>query len=520
MEAGGGKVTRCLIVSGTHSGVGKTSVALGLMAALRNRGLVVQPFKVGPDYLDPLWHRLAAGRTSYNLDTWMSGSDHVQQLFREKSAGADIAVVEGVMGLFDGASPTDLCGSTAEVAAVLEAPVLLVASAHGAGRSFAATVKGFCELEPQCQICAVVANLCGSARHAALLREALVGSRLCSLVGSIPREALPQLPSRHLGLQTPQEKADASSTIASLADAISASVDLDALYDIAGSHSGSSHRYRRRSASPEASPGPAGTTAALETSSSTADTATVSRAPTPSHTSSAVPPHITKRRATLAVAMDEAFQFYYPDDLELLENCGIDIVRFSPLLDKQLPAEMDGAYFGGGYPEEAAAELSQNVTMRESVARFARAGNVIYAECGGMMYLAQAMCDRDGRSWPMVGLLPFATRMLDRRKRLGYVETSLTEESLLGPPGTVLRGHEFHYSEIVEPFPLDGWSRPYQLRNARGSDVRPGGFARENVLASYVHQHFHSNPQAAVSLARALLRARDRRSKALGSLPS
>lgn len=470
----------CLVVAGTNSGVGKTSVSLGLMAALRRRGLKVQPFKVGPDYLDPFWHRLAAGRTSYNLDTWMTGADYVRQLFREKSAGADIAIVEGVMGLFDGASPTELEGSTAEVAVLLGAPVLLVASAHGASRSFAATIKGFSEFDPACRISAVIANFCGSKRHASLLEEALVGSGLCPLAGWIPREAIPGLPSRHLGLRAPRHRSRAEAVITALADGIEASVDLDALCDIAAVPQHAFWSQKSRSLLGEA---PSASVPAAD--------------------------RAYGHHARLAVAVDEAFDFYYPDNLELLQSLGVEIVPFSPLVDEQVPQDVDGLYFGGGYPEEAAQQLSQNAKMRESIARFAQDGNLIYAECGGMMYLAQTMQDRDGRSWPMAGLLPFDTRMLDRRKRLGYVETRVVEETFWGPPGTTLRGHEFHYSEIVEPISLgDDWTQPYQLTAARGSDSRPGGFARGNVLASYVHQHFQSNPQAAASLACRLLHHR------------
>ena len=457
-----------LVIAGTRSGVGKTSIALGVMAALKSRGLRVQPFKVGPDYLDPTWHRRATGRVSYNLDTWMLSRDYVQRLFQQKTRDADIAVIEGVMGLFDGASTTGLQGSTAEIASLLNAPVLLVADATGAGRSFAAGIKGFSEFEPSCHIAGVIANYCGSSRHASMLQEALAGAGLCDLAGWFSRDALPELPSRHLGLRAPNSNAPDEATTDALGLAVQSQIDMEAIYKLA----------RRDSTSPLTS------FAAFESP----------------------PDQHSEYRGTIAVAMDEAFSFYYPDNLELLQRFGIRIVEFSPLRDTELPKDIDGLYLGGGYPEEHARQLSANVAMLRSISHFAETDKPIYAECGGMMYLANAVIDRDGQTWPMVGLLPFSTRMLDRCKRLGYVATTSTEKTLFGPPGNVLRGHEFHYSEIVEPFDFGPWRQPYILRDSRGGGERSGGFAKGNILASYVHQHFQSNTIAAEAFACAFVR--------------
>ncbi|MBS0205559.1 MAG: cobyrinate a,c-diamide synthase [Planctomycetes bacterium] len=453
-----------LVIAGTRSGVGKTSLALGIMAALKSRGLRVQPFKVGPDYLDPTWHRLATGRVSYNLDTWMLSREYVKRLFQQKTADADIAIIEGVMGLFDGASTTGLQGSTAEIASLLNAPILLVADASGAGRSFAAGIKGFSEFEPGCCVAAVIANYCGSSRHATMLQEALTGAGLCKLAGWFSRDAFPELPSRHLGLQAPQSNAPGQSVIEAIGLAVQQQLDMDAIYRLAGQDS-------------------------IATSASNV---LAKLRPDP------------VCRGTLAVAMDEAFSFYYADNLELLRSCGLRIVEFSPLHDAELPPGIDGLYLGGGYPEEHAQQLSANSSMRESIARFAETDRPVYAECGGMMYLARTVVDRDGQTWQMAGLLPFSTRMLTRSKRLGYVSTTMTEQTLFGPPGTVLRGHEYHYSEIVEPFEFGSWRQPYLLRDSRGGGERSGGFAQGNILASYVHQHFQSNPLAAETLAEAL----------------
>lgn len=459
MEAGGRQVTPTLVIAGTHSGVGKTSIALGLMAALTRRGLRVQPFKVGPDYLDPLWHRVAAGRTSYNLDSWMTSPEYIRQLFEQKTADADVAIVEGVMGLFDGASPTTLAGSTAEISGVLDAPVLLVVSAHGAGRSFAATVKGFSDFETGCDIAGVVANYCGSKRHSDILAEALAATELCGLVGWLPRGALPEMPSRHLGLSTPQASANAAAVCDELANKVEEGLDVEEILKLAraGSSNSPSANAAQKHRSGCDSPGD----------------------------------------ATLAVAVDEAFFFYYADNLELLESLGIRIVEFSPIRDKQLPRDSGGLYLGGGYPEQFAEGLSLNTSMRQAIREFADSGRPIYAECGGLMYLSRALSDLEGNTRPMVGVLPFSTRMLPRRKRLGYVQSVQQEQTILGPAGTILRGHEFHYSEIIDADHSDQWLQPFDATGGRGGAKRAAGFARCNILASYIHQHFHSNPEVA-----------------------
>jgi len=474
------------------------------MAALKSRGLRVQPFKVGPDYLDPSWHRLATGRVSYNLDTWMLSREYVQRLFQQKTRDADIAVIEGVMGLFDGASTTALQGSTAEIASLLNAPILLVADATGAGRSFAAGIKGFSEFEPSCRIAGVIANYCGSSRHASMLQEALAGAGLCDLAGWFSRDAFPELPSRHLGLKAPRLNAPGEAITNALGVAVQQQIDMDAICKLAGRGSSSTAAISSQELSSRASVGAGDVSPPVPASG-----ASTKQAPSQLEEPGGSRPPLRRNeefRGTVAVAMDEAFSFYYPDNLELLQDLGLRIVEFSPLRDTELPKDIDGLFLGGGYPEEHAQQLSANVAMLRSIARFAETNKPIYAECGGMMYLARSVIDRNSQSWPMVGLLPFSTRMLDRCKRLGYASTTMSEKTLLGPPGTQVRGHEFHYSEIAEPFEFGPWRQPYILRDSRGGGERPGGFAKGNILASYVHQHFQSNPAAAVALSNAFLR--------------
>jgi len=438
-----------LVIAGTQSGVGKTSVTLGLVAALTRRGLRVQTFKVGPDYLDPTYLTLASGRPCHNLDGWMTHRDYVCDLFARVCADADVAVIEGVMGLFDGADPAGLAGSTAEIAAWLDAPVLLVANAHGAARSFAATVHGFASFLPDIRVAGVIANRCGSARHVDGLRASLEAAALPGLLGAVHRNALTELPSRHLGLVSADAQRFTTKVLDQLADAVEESLALDLVLAAA------------RCAGPLAA------------------VADLPNNPV---------------RARLGIARDEAFHFYYPDNLAALEREGCELVPFSPLRDAALPENLDGLYLGGGYPEEFAAQLAANHSLLESIRAFAARGRTIYAECGGLMYLSQGIATLDGARHPLVGILPAWTRMGSQRKILGYVEVTLTRDTLWGPAGTRLRGHEFHYSEWMDP-PAD-CATAYALRYRRSNQSVAEGHLSGSTLATYVHLHFASCPAA------------------------
>jgi len=455
-----------LVIAGTNSGVGKTSVALALVSALRRRGLRVQPFKVGPDYLDPTYLSVAAGRPCYNLDGWMTGKDYVCSLFVDRARTADIAVVEGVMGLFDGSDPVSGEGSTAEIAAWLDAPVILVVNVHGMARSVAAAVKGYAELDPTVKIVGVVANQSGSERHSAWLNESLAAFGLPELVAAFPRGSFPELPRRHLGLVTADNGIVSDAVLTSMADAMEQHANVDKMVSIA------------RSAADLAEYGCA----------------------------EFDKPHV--RIVRVGVSKDAAFHFYYPDNLEALAQAGCELIEFSPLTDSAAPNGLDALYLGGGYPEEHAEQLSANLPMLDSIRRFAASGRPIYAECGGLMYLAQGIETRDGRRFELVGLLPHWTRMLDRLRSLGYVEVTLLQDSLFGRRGTSLRGHEFHYSELVDDPAASGlWTAAYLKSHRRALSPEPEGFQRGRVLASYVHTHFASRPGAAehfVSVCRAV----------------
>jgi cobyrinic acid a,c-diamide synthase len=441
-----------IVIAATGSGVGKTSVTLALARAFKRRGLRVQAFKVGPDFLDPTYLTLAAGRPCYNLDGWMCGQDYVRSLFQRKTADADIAIIEGVMGLFDGAAPQTSEGSTAEIAQWLDAPVVLVAGTHGVARSLAATVKGFVAFEAELKLGGVIANHAGSDRHAAWLAAALTSASLPPLLGAIPRGAFPTLPSRHLGLVTADREQISPAALDTFANALERHVRVDDVIRLA-----------------QGAPLP----------------------PAPPQL-----PAVTTIPAVIGIARDEAFHFYYPDNLEALQQHGARLVEFSPLADHALPANLDAVYIGGGYPEEHAADLARNTAMADALRGFVARGGAVYAECGGLMYLSRDIAMGDGSRHAMVGLLPFRTRMNAKRQALGYVEVTLTADTLWGRRGDVLRGHEFHYSEIVDADADGGWQTAYESRYQREATVVPGGFQSGRVLAGYAHLHFASRPAA------------------------
>ena len=420
--------TRGLVIAGTQSGVGKTTVTLGLLYALGRRGLKVQPFKVGPDFIDPGHHTRAAGRVCRNLDGWMLSREANLALFRRQAREADVAVVEGVMGLFDGYDGASEAGSTAQMAKWLGLPVLLVVDARAMARSAAALVHGFASFDPDLSLAGVVFNRIGSAAHLEYLKQALSCLQGVRGFGGLPRDQELAIPERHLGLATAEDHPLDEAYLEHLADLLEAHLDLEGLL------------------------------AALPL-------LTLPEEPAPA----AAPPLVR-----LGVARDRAFCFYYPENLELLAGFGAELVPFSPLEDRELPAELDGIYLGGGYPELYAAQLAANDGLKQALKEAAAGGLPIYAECGGLMYLAREIQDLEGRVHPMAGVFPLAVRMLPRLKALGYREITLTAPGLLGPAGTTARGHEFHYSEIAgEP---DGLPRLYRLTPRRGGAAVSEGY--------------------------------------------
>lgn len=430
-----------IVVGAPHSGAGKTSVTLGLIGALARRRLAVQPFKVGPDFIDPLHHTKAAGRASRNLDGWMLSRQTNLESFAHATADADVAVIEGVMGLFDGSEGGSDRGSTAEMAKLLGLPVVLVIDASAMARSAAALIYGFARFDPELHIAGVILNNVGSEAHTEMIHQAVAGD--VPIIGAIPRAPDIRVPERHLGLHLPHEaRRDYAGRLATLIDE---HVDIDRLLDVT--------RTQRPAPPPVAG----------------------------------VPAPIVR----IGIARDEAFCFYYAENLELLEQAGAELVEFSPIADP-LPDDLDGIYIGGGYPELHAAELAANEQAKQAIRDFAAAGGPVYAECGGLMYLAEGL-QLDGANYPLCGILHFSTRMPAPLK-LSYVEVC-AEDGLFGPVRSA-RGHLFHHSELVGSAAVDYC---YRVTTSRG-DQSGEGYQAGNVLASYVHLNFASAPGLAAAL--------------------
>ncbi|MFF8595718.1 cobyrinate a,c-diamide synthase [Streptomyces sp. NPDC015220] len=445
-----------LVVAAPASGSGKTTVATGLMAALARRGLAVSPHKVGPDYIDPGYHALATGRTGRNLDAFLCGPELVGPLFLHGARGCDIAVVEGAMGLFDGAAGHGELASTAQVAELLRAPVVLVVDASAQSRSVAALVHGFVTWDPRVRIGGVILNKVASDRHEALLREALESVGV-PVLGVLRRAPQVDTPSRHLGLvPVAERRAAAVEAVEAMGAQVEAGCDLEALVALA------------RGAG--ALPG-----AAWDAAEAVA---------------SALPPVAAGRgpRARIAVAGGAAFTFSYAEHAELLAAAGAEVVTFDPLREERLPEGTSGLVVGGGFPEVYAAELSANESLRGDVGALARAGAPVAAECAGLLYLCREL---DGR--PMCGVLDAAARMTERLT-LGYRDAVAVTDSVLAAAGERMRGHEFHRT-VVEPGSGTGPAAP--AWGVRVPTRRVEGFVQRNVHASYLHTHWAGAPGAA-----------------------
>jgi cobyrinic acid a,c-diamide synthase len=445
-----------LVVAGTRSGCGKTSVALGLMRAATRRGHAVQGFKVGPDFIDPGLHALATGRPSHNLDGWMCPADVVRDIYARRAAGTDLAVVEGVMGLFDGFSATDEAGSTAQAAKLLGAPVILVVDAASMARSVAALAGGYLAFDPGLAFAGVICNNAASPSHAALIAEAMAAALpRVPLLGVLPRLQAVSTPSRHLGLVTADDLSDTAARLDALADWLEEACDVDRVVMKASGGQG----------------------AALDPPGGI------------------IPPGPPGRGVRIGVARDRAFCFYYEENFRHLAEAGAELVPFSPLADAALPEGLAGLYLGGGYPELSGGRLAANAGLRRALRDFCLAGRPVLAECGGFMLLMEALTDLDGREHPMAGVFPFQAAMGPKMAALGYRQVTTLAETPLGPAGTVLRGHEFHYSSLVR----DDGAVPgvYALAGRQGNLAVREGFLVGRTLGSYVHLHFGSNPRAA-----------------------
>lgn len=444
-----------IVVAGTHSGAGKTTVATGLMAALVSKNCDIAPFKVGPDFIDPSYHALATGRPGRNLDAFLSGEELIPRLFAHSAAGAEVAVIEGVMGLFDGKGGGGALASTAQVAKLLKAPVVLVVDAGAMARSVAAVVHGYRGFDPEVNVAGVFLNRVGSERHEGMLREAIEPLGV-PVLGALQRGSELSTPDRHLGLVPAAERsAEAREAVEKMGAAVARSCDLDAVLRLARS-AGS---LRVEPWSPDSG---------------------------------------ERHPARVAVAAGRAFSFVYRENLELLEGAGSEVAHFDPLRDEALPEATDALYLGGGFPEAYAAELTANEPLKREVAAFARSGRPVVAECGGMLYLARGL---DGH--PMCGML-YAEAEMTGRLSLGYREATAAADSPLCERGAALRGHEFHYSAIN---PAAGRPEDGEFPAWRFDDGRSEGFVAGETVASYLHTHWAAYPQVARRLAASAARA-------------
>ncbi|MBI3767305.1 MAG: cobyrinate a,c-diamide synthase [Deltaproteobacteria bacterium] len=476
-----------MLIAAPASGSGKTTLTLALIAAARRRGLVVQPFKVGPDFIDPGHHARLAGRPARTLDGWMLGADACRASMRAAMASADVAIVEGMMGLFDGLSSTGDAGSTAEIAKWLDLPVLLVLDAGAMARSAAAVVRGFRDFDLAVTIAGVVFNRIGGAGHLRLLRDALAAAGLPPCLGGFPVDAALALPERHLGLFTAAETTVAFDV---LADAAERHLDVDEILRLATAVTPlpKEERAEKREGTKKRE----GT--AEREGMAGVEGRGLSPRPDAQRSTAAQRPRV---RAQIAIARDEAFSFYYPENLELLAAAGAEIVEFSPLCDMRLPSGTCGLYLGGGYPEVHAARLAANLPLLEALRAFAAAGGLVYAECGGLMLLGDTLEDETGRTHAMAGVLPLRTRMLPQRLTLGYREVTIACDFL---PPLVARGHEFHGSTLDDSSVPVSLARAYVVGDpATGVSAREG-FTSRRTLASYVHLHFASAPALAGGL--------------------
>ena len=457
-----------VVIAAPHGRSGKTTVTVGLCAAFVARGLNVQPFKKGPDYIDPSWLTEAARRPCRNLDPFLMGEDVVVAAFARASRDADLALIEGAMGLYDGAD-LEGAGSTAALARWLAAPILLIVNAQRVTRSIAALVQGYQRFEPNTRIAGVILNNVARARQQTLMTQAI--EKYCGIpvVGVLPRDPALAIPDRHLGLIPRGEDDALVPMIAAARDAVLANFDLDAILKIAGERGrGEEGETKGQGDRPR--------TSNLE-------------------------PQFAIRDSQFAIGVlrDRAFSFYYPENLEALQDAGAELVFVDSLRDAHLPA-LDALYIGGGFPEVFLRELEANASLRAEIRAAIEAGLPVYAECGGLMYLARSITWREQRG-EMVGALPFDVVMTDKPQGHGYVELRVIAENPLFARGTLLRGHEFHNSKIDLPGfqNLSDLTCAYRVTRGHGIDGARDGILYKNVLASYTHLHALSTPEWAIA---------------------
>ncbi|MFK2824096.1 cobyrinate a,c-diamide synthase [Bacillus sp. B190/17] len=446
---------RRIMIAGTGSGAGKTTVTLGLLAAFHASGRTVQGFKCGPDYIDSAYHTAVTGRPSRNLDSWMIDRQTVRDIYARGAADADLSIVEGVMGYFDGKDPLNNEGSSADISELLDCPVLLVVNCASMARSAAAIVKGFQAMDPSGSIAGVIANRVGSESHFHIVKAAIEQECGVPVVGYLKKESTIAIPERHLGLVPSVERGELSGFFGGLGDLVSSTFDLDAIWNLA-------------------------------------------QAPRITESEQSIFKQKQEVSVKIAVAKDAAFNFYYKENFELLEASGAELLFFSPLANEAIPKEADGLYIGGGFPEEFAARLAENEAAKASVQHSIAEGMPTLAECGGFMYLTSSIEDTEGDVYPMTGVISGKVTMQKKLAALGYRELTGMHSNFLLPAGEKARGHEFHYSTFSGEQIL-----PAAWKSTGRSGEKEEGAATQHLVAGYSHIHFASSPEMARRFVRA-----------------
>ena len=443
--------TKGVVIAGTQSGSGKTTITLGLMAALQRKGLSIAPFKIGPDFIDPGHHTNITKKSSRNLDGWMLSKSYNLKCFSNATQNAECAIIEGVMGLYDGYDGTSEAGSTAQMAKWLNLPVIIIVNAKSMARSVAAIVQGFENFDPDLTFAGVIFNNVGSERHLNYLKEAVESSVKMPVLGGVPRNNDITIPERHLGLVTSDEHLFSDKTIDLLADLIETHINLETLIK--------ELPYINCNKIIDKTP--------------------------------------QKSKVRIAVARDKAFCFYYPDNFDWLIHYGAELVFFSPIEDDKLPENIGGIYFGGGYPELFANKLSQNHQLLNDIKEKSENNMPIYGECGGFMYLCQTLKPYSSKNqYTMTGCFPLNTSMTKKINVLGYREVNLKKNTIIGNTGMTLRGHEFHYSKLDSEI-HDNIAKSYQVSGRKKMSAYEDGFQIKQTLGSYIHLHFGSMPESA-----------------------
>lgn len=437
------------VIAGTQSGVGKTTISTGIMRALVLRGDNVQPYKVGPDYIDPAFHSFVTGNKSRNLDSWMLDEGTIKELFIKNSSDRSISVIEGVMGLFDGFGISKDMGSTAHISKILKAPVILVIDGRGMSSSAAAQVLGYKMYDPEMDLKGVIVNNISGEKHYDLIKKVVERDTGIKCFGYLKKNSNIKLESRHLGLIPSVEMDDLEKRLNELADMVESTIDLDGILELSSKAEALDSKPRK---------------------------------------------DIKKDKVVnIGVALDKAFNFYYQDNLDLLESLGANLIYFSPLYDKKLPDNLHGLYIGGGFPEIFPKELEENKEMRDEIKKKSLDGIPIYAECGGLMYLTKSISDFQGNKYEMVGVFDREASMTKRLQRFGYVYVNIKKSCAISTGDETVKAHEFHRSTLNE---VSGENYAYRVDKIRENELQKSwecGLVKDNTLGAYAHIHFYSN---------------------------